>query len=190
MLMLKIYIGYKIIHIVLYLNTVLSSYSASTHPNLEKGLKRKLDESNFEVCEENRHIRDITAPNEYFQKKVIEMMVNKKCINIIENKKITVGVEDKASLVSNNPITYNDVFNHVENERSDLVDSQSKIINGKPLNAPDEVNTISNSEEKCWKNLLVTTGQKKIRHHYKRLMQEQLDNVSVYSYSNSTFLNN
>ncbi|KAI5180577.1 hypothetical protein PAEPH01_2741, partial [Pancytospora epiphaga] len=154
MLMLKFYIGYRIIHIVLYLNTVLSSYSASTHPNLKKGLKRKLDKSNFEVCEENQYIRNITTPNEYFQKKISEMMVNKKCINIIENEKITVGVEDKASLVSNNPRTYNDVFNHVENERSDLVDNQVKIINGKPSNAPDEVNTISNSEERCWKNLL------------------------------------
>ncbi|KAI5177024.1 hypothetical protein PAEPH01_2433, partial [Pancytospora epiphaga] len=76
-----------------------------------------------------------------------------------------------------------------DHSKTKLSNGQLKIIKENPILVTDSESTIPESEGVCWSNLLMATGQKKIRNHYKRLMQQQLENVSVYSYSNSMFLN-
>ncbi|KAI5169354.1 hypothetical protein PAEPH01_0643 [Pancytospora epiphaga] len=193
--MLNNLIGCGLIYIVLYLDTTLGSYNTSTLSNLKRGLKRKSEENNSTVCKANQYICDITAPCKHFQKNVSEIMVNKVYINseederkLVIDEEITEKIEDETNFVTSNPQSHNSTSYHLENKEVNLVNSQAKIIKEETLGKLNKVNTVLDSNENSWKILLMTTGQKKIRCHYKKLMQGQLDVASVYSYSNSMFL--
>ncbi|KAI5169729.1 hypothetical protein PAEPH01_0950 [Pancytospora epiphaga] len=174
--------GYRVFCIIFYMRVFLASYDALNHSLL----KRKLEESCSEVYKSKRCAYDISALSKRLKrqtdKKDIVNEKNKKCIS---NDQI---VKDEKGLMSSNPQLYDATYDHLKNNKTELVNGQLKTIKGKALVVTNEANTILESKEKSWKNLLMTTEQKKIRNYYKTQMQQQLNNISVYSYSNSMFL--
>ncbi|KAI5169724.1 hypothetical protein PAEPH01_0945 [Pancytospora epiphaga] len=189
--------GYMMIfYITLYMIIVLASYKTPSRFTT----KRKSEDNTFEACKIKRRDLDINVITEDLTRQISkkgsnglfidqmdkEYIVNKKD----ENKECHIDdkiVNNENGLMSNNLYPSNNICDH---SKTRLPNGQSEIITGNPILTTDNGSTISESEGVCWRNLLATTGQKKIRHHYERLMQQQLENVSVYSYSNSMFLKN
>ncbi|KAI5168526.1 hypothetical protein PAEPH01_0207 [Pancytospora epiphaga] len=189
--------GYiMIFYITLYMIIVLASYRTS----IRLITKRKSEDNTFEACKIKRRDLDIDVITEDLTRQISkkgtnglfidqmdkEYIVNKKD----ENKECSIDdkiVNNENGLMSNNLYPSNNICDH---SKTKLPNGQSEIITGNPILTTDNESTIPESEGVCWRNLLATTGQKKIRHHYERLMQQQLENVSVYSYSNSMFLKN
>ncbi|KAI5179056.1 hypothetical protein PAEPH01_2596, partial [Pancytospora epiphaga] len=185
----------------LCMSTLLASYNTSN----TFGLKRELKESSLEIWEIKRHALDASDLTEYFPELASEMDEDDSFINeliakyidgeippvddllglvtdqsidasddediskeLIMTELVVEKMEDEESLITDNPQSDNDILIYSKEKEGDLLNSQTEIANEEPRRVPDEIDTVSYAEQ----NLL-----------------QVFNDVSVYSYSNSMFLN-
>ncbi|KAI5175866.1 hypothetical protein PAEPH01_2199 [Pancytospora epiphaga] len=196
---------YEIVYILFYISIAIASYNTSDYLNLKRGLKRKSEDCSFEakkctfdttnpvenlpvnVLESKNENSDPLIENIFDEYMNIEIMSDGSLLGVVAhrvidtndeedknkelstNKLLTELVSNEKSIISEHTQLYNNDSNHSKNEEIKLLNSRTKNIEENLPTVQYEIFTTFDSEQ--------------------NLEQQQLGNVSVYSYSNPTFLN-